>query len=162
MPVNALWEYTLAVYDKPGVKSVLLQLQDGFGADINMLLSCCWLAEHGRALNDEDLSALIQSSAEWRAKCIIPLRTVRRFLKSQQWAESIYEQLKTLEIDAEQWQQNQMYVWLSTVDLPASQRPAGEIALQNLQRYGMHLSGVEWSDAAGLLGELVSVAGLKS
>ncbi|MEE8058544.1 MAG: TIGR02444 family protein [Pseudomonadales bacterium] len=157
MQNNPLWTYTLEVYGKVGVELILLQLQDDFGADINMLLCCYWMAAASREMTNEDLAGLIKASAKWRAQCIMPLRAVRRFLKSQQGVESIRERVKTLEVDTEQWQQAQMYRQLSSGNMRSSQQQVDALALQNLRRYGAHLPGVEWEDIAGLMSELVAV-----
>ena len=153
-----MWTYSLAVYNRPGVQPLLLQLQDDFGADINLLLGCCWLAADAKALTADDLSALIRASEQWRAQCIIPLRAVRRFLKSRPQVESLYQRAKTLEVDAEQWQQDQR----SAGNLPASELCTDELALHNLRQYCERLPGVEWQAVAGLISELVALTGLKS
>ncbi len=155
MQENPLWQYSLAVYGKPGVEPALLQLQDLFGADVNLLLSCCWLATKAKALTEQQLSTLIMASAKWRAECITPLRSVRRFLKSQQQAECMYERVKMLEIEAEQWQQDQMFQRIDIDGLPSSILVADELALQNLQLYGTRLPGVEWSSLSSPMSELV-------
>ena len=161
MQENPLWAYSLKVYDKPGVQPLLLQLQDNFGADINLLLGCCWLAADNRAVTDDDLSALIKVSAKWRAECLMPLRAVRRFLKTQQQAESIYQRAKMLELDAERWQQDQMYQWLSVLKTPLSELPDKEqLALYNLQQYCARLPGVDWAAVAPLVSELVVLLGM--
>ena len=160
MQENPLWQYSLAIYQRPGVQPLLLQLQDDFGADINMLLGCCWLAKNARALTDDELAALINASASWRAQCIMPLRAVRRYLKSQQHTDALYQRVKALELDAEQWQQDRMYQLLTADDYSASRHSADQLALHNLRQYCGRLPGVEWECVTGLIGELIVRVGL--
>jgi uncharacterized protein (TIGR02444 family) len=161
MQENPLWKYSLSVYGKSAVEPILLRLQDDFGADINMLLCCCWVAAEGKELVEEDLQGLMQVSARWRAECILPLRLMRRFLKSQQQLESMYKQVKTLELDAERWQQELLYQQLLLTWQISSKQAAAALALQNLRQYSVSLVGIDWEDIAGLLSELVEAVDLR-
>ena len=160
MQDNPLWAYSLAVYDRVGVEPVLLQLQEEFAADINMLLCCCWLAGEGRELTEGDIQVLVRASIKWRAQCIMPLREIRRFLSSQPGSESIRRQVKALELESEQWQQDALFGGISAVSLTVSVLTARELALQHLHTYCGFLPGVEKSDVARLLEALVAAAGL--
>ena len=41
---GAFWEFSLAFYAPEPVGAACLSLQDRRGADVNILLLCCWLA----------------------------------------------------------------------------------------------------------------------
>src|SRR5690606_40652247 len=44
-PHNPLWDFALALYDRLGVKDVLLRLQDEADMDVLILLADRWLAQ---------------------------------------------------------------------------------------------------------------------
>ena len=46
----SLWEWAKAVYERPGVEAALLELQDGHGQSIPLLLWAAWTASEGRPL----------------------------------------------------------------------------------------------------------------
>ena len=48
------WDYSLALYGRPGVEACCLRLQDRLGVDVNLLLLCCWLAARGHDTIGED------------------------------------------------------------------------------------------------------------
>lgn len=160
MVENSLWLYSRSFYPRPGVESLMLELQDKLGADVNILLCCCWLAEQGRVLAADDLAALIKLSAVWRAECILPLRAVRRFLKARSEASGIYQRVKSLELDAEQWQQDQLQQYVNCLQLQRSNLPASEQAACHMQQYFSCLPGVEPAAVAGKVNQLLAVSGL--
>lgn len=81
-PESAFWDFSLAVYGRPGVADCCLALQDRHGLDVNLLLYCLWTAASGRGPLDEAAVAAARTAAEaWREQVIVPLRAVRRHLK---------------------------------------------------------------------------------
>ena len=42
LPSSRFWDFSLEIYAKPGVAQACLALQDECGADVNLLLFCCW------------------------------------------------------------------------------------------------------------------------
>ena len=80
---HPFWQFSLRTYAKPGVEQACLRLQDRDGADVNIVLLCCWAAASGRgALGTRTLRAAMASVARWQKEVIAPLRAVRRSLKS--------------------------------------------------------------------------------
>lgn len=168
MEQNPFWEYSLQIYAQPGVKSLLLELQEEYGADVNLLLCCCWLASESRILATAEMAALVAACAKWRGQCIIPLRGVREFLKSQSDGASdnsegsaaapvqdLYEQVKALELRAERWQQDLIVEQLSTLPQTRCEQDKEEIARQLLQDYCSRLPGVDWQELSAQIGELL-------
>ena len=49
-PAHPFWDFSLALYRKPGVAAACLRLQDGPGLDVNLLLYACWTAANGAGL----------------------------------------------------------------------------------------------------------------
>lgn len=73
--------YAAALYARPGVAAACLTLQDELGADVNLLLSACWLAARGRRLEPHEAEVLRALAAAWREPVLAPLRAARRAMK---------------------------------------------------------------------------------
>ncbi|MBD3671597.1 MAG: TIGR02444 family protein [Gammaproteobacteria bacterium] len=112
---NALWEFSLKVYQEPEVENACLLMQDKLDIDINMLLTCLWLGVSGRGrLNEAELNDLTQQVAFWQEEIIQPMRQVRRRLKdlSKVGGEEFTQLRKSVsasELDAEQMEQQMLY-----------------------------------------------------
>lgn len=78
---NPFWEFSLAVYGRPGVADACLGLQDRHGLDVNLVLLCCWAGSQGRILDVAEVARLVASVDDWQRSVIRPLREVRRRLK---------------------------------------------------------------------------------
>jgi uncharacterized protein (TIGR02444 family) len=136
---HPFWRYSLSVYSREGVPAELIALQDTFDIDVNMALFCLWLGRSaGLQLSDENLVAMSACCTSWNAETVIPMRGVRRYLKSgtavqpiAQCAAELRTQIKRLELLAEQIEQAILYDWY------ADQRHSGsggtrEAAEENL------------------------------
>jgi len=78
------WTWTLAFYAGPGISPAFLHLQDGHGADVNILLYLLWQASEGNAaVTEAECAALDAAISDWRRDVIAPLRGLRRMLKGQ-------------------------------------------------------------------------------
>lgn len=109
---NPFWDYSLAHYARPEVAQACLALQDSLGANVNLLLFCCWLGSRGESLSDARLARAVQLIAEWDLNVVQPLRQVRRFLRQcSQAAEKMAETVAELELDAERVVQNSLAGW---------------------------------------------------
>ncbi|HVZ02998.1 MAG TPA: TIGR02444 family protein [Dongiaceae bacterium] len=75
---DAFWEFSLAFYAREPVGAACLSLQDRRGADVNILLLCCWLATLKLTIGEPGLKAAIEAVADWRRDVLEPLRAVRR------------------------------------------------------------------------------------
>ena len=76
----AIWDWALAVYDRPGVPEATLALQDLHGQNTSYLL---W-AVHTRTTDRAILVRAAATSRTWDQTALGPLRTVRRALKPSQ------------------------------------------------------------------------------
>jgi uncharacterized protein (TIGR02444 family) len=102
--MDEFWDFTLTIYGQPGVSPALIELQDKFGRDVNLVLYCCWVAASGRgALSAADLAAADAAVAVWRGGVVEPLRAARRAAKQAPPVETagFYEAIKKIELDAE-------------------------------------------------------------
>lgn len=113
---NPIWDFTLAVYGKPGVSDALITLQDQRGADVNVLLYCGWYAVSGRGkLDDTALEIIARIGAEWQNEVVVPLRELRRRMKGNamgapaRLSDAVREDIKALELDGERVAQEILY-----------------------------------------------------
>lgn len=107
---KALRTYARALYERPGVREHLLALQDDEGADINLVLFCCYRAiVKNHALDIETLKRLIAHVADWREHILLPTRAFRRQIKhtmlKDQSLSVVYGAMLVSEIEAEYVQQ---------------------------------------------------------
>jgi uncharacterized protein (TIGR02444 family) len=102
--MDEFWGFTLRIYGEPGVSAALIELQDRFGRDVNLVLYCCWVAASGRGhLSADDLARADAAVAAWRGGVVEPLRAARRAAKQAPPVETdgFYERIKKIELDAE-------------------------------------------------------------
>lgn len=124
---NPLWDYSLATYRLDEVAQRCLALQDNFGMDVNLLLYAAWLAHIERCLSGAHLTELDALVADWRDNVIKPLRVLRRQLHELPRAVDIRNEIKVLELRAEQQQQDMMYAFYQrAVPLPRNPQPLPE------------------------------------
>jgi uncharacterized protein (TIGR02444 family) len=104
---RAFWDWAVAAYAAPEVADTCLALQDTHGQDVPLLLWAAWCAATGRRPDEDDLDAAIDTARVWRDAAIVPLRELRRRLKStipdmdQDDRLAVREQVKAVELDAE-------------------------------------------------------------
>ncbi|MBP2312021.1 TIGR02444 family protein [Azospirillum soli] len=121
--VNPLWDFSLAVYARPGVPAACLDLQDRRGLDVNVLLFAAWAgAACGVQLSANELARVDSAIADWRAEVVRPLRAVRRRVKGED--DAFYARLKATELEAERIQQDRLFAASGLVP-----GPGGDAAL---------------------------------
>ena len=112
---SPFWRFSLALYRQPGVADACIALQEASGVDVNLLLFLLWQATQRRQLSQADVSALEVRIGAWREATVIPLRSIRRALKSPPAlvaagaAEAFRTRIKAVELEAERLQQEAMY-----------------------------------------------------
>jgi len=134
---EAFWRFSRVSYDRPGVATLCLALQDRAGRDVNILLLALFAgAVLGRKLDPEDFAALEAAGAAWRDEVTLPLRAARRGLKA--WAEdaeaaALRRSVQAAELDSERLAQRLLLAALS--DGPV-EIPSPALARANLVLYG--------------------------
>jgi uncharacterized protein (TIGR02444 family) len=83
LDAGAFWEFSLAYYGRERVSAACLSLQNRRGADVNILLFCCWLATLGLKPQTAALHAGIAAVEAWRRDVLEPLRAARRAVADQ-------------------------------------------------------------------------------
>jgi uncharacterized protein (TIGR02444 family) len=112
---SPFWRFSLRFYRQPAVADACIRLQEEAGVDVNLLLFLLWHATHRRALAAAEVAELEQRIGAWRDMTVIPLRSVRRALKSPPalvapaTAELFRTKIKAVELEAERLQQEAMY-----------------------------------------------------
>lgn len=113
---NPLWWFAQEFYQRDGVETALLELQDNWGADVLLLLAACWLASEGFEWpRDDDFDTGLRDYEGWRDHVIMPLRQVRRHLPRQDLAD-FRGQVKALELESEQLGLAGVFSLLSAVE----------------------------------------------
>ncbi|TMJ55458.1 MAG: TIGR02444 family protein [Alphaproteobacteria bacterium] len=106
-----LWRFSCAFYAQPGVSEALLALQDRAGLDVNLILFALWRGACGlRRLSQAELMAAERSAGPVTAAIVLPLRALRRKLRSDRDADiqRLRERIKALEIAAERMVQRRL------------------------------------------------------
>ena len=105
---TAFWQFSLAYYARPHVAAACLELQDSAGVDVNVMLYLLFLGTHMRQVSRDDVARIDGLAAAWREQVVLPLRNVRRALKTGiapcpvEATEPLRSSVKHIELDAEQ------------------------------------------------------------
>lgn len=112
MSENPFWEYSLVYYSQPEVAQCCLEYQDRYGANVNILLLCCWLGSLGVLIKPKDLEQANLTIKSLDLHAVQPLRAARQFVKTlKPLADELYSNLKQVELMAEQIVQNDLFQW---------------------------------------------------
>ena len=140
---SPFWRFSLQFYRLPGVADACIALQEEAGVDVNLLLFLLWHAREGRQLSRSDVAALEARIGPWREATVVPLRNVRRALKSPPalvegaTAEAFRNRIKAVELEAERLQQEAMF---ALAPLGSAVDDTGAAARANVAAYAQALS----------------------
>ena len=104
---NNLWDFAVRLYGMPGIADACLSLQEESGVDVPVLLFSAWLADRSVPLPESEMLRIAAVVADWQQEVVLPLRTIRRRLKSgprpapDQQTESLRNTIKGAELSAE-------------------------------------------------------------
>lgn len=98
---QAFWDFSLALYDMPGVKDACLVAQDHHGADVNLLLLLAWHDRAGLRVSDDLMDQLVAVSQHWRQHCLAPHRARRRAAKGTEVYATLLKEELALEREAQ-------------------------------------------------------------
>ncbi len=139
-PANPFWDFSLALYRRPGVAEACLALQARHELDVNLILYFAWLGiARGIHLADADVGATLVRVAAWHDAIVRPLRAVRTEMKRNtmgapgDFAEALRNRIKSAELDAERIEQ----LMLSRLDLSNARdaMPGLHAARENIYAY---------------------------
>ena len=129
--MESFWDFSVRTYRTSGVSEACLALQNDQGADVNMLLFCCWIGAAVGPFDDELFSRASEYSARWVENVVIPLREARTWMKHTgctaeltptEDCMQLREQVKSVEFAAEKMQQ-QVLESMVSVDRTRDERP---------------------------------------
>jgi uncharacterized protein (TIGR02444 family) len=112
---SPFWRFSLRFYRAPAVAEACIALQEEAGVDVNLLLFLLWHAGQRRQLSQAEVAGIESRIAGWRETAVVPLRTLRRALKSPPVliapaaAEAFRLRIKAVELEAERLQQEAMF-----------------------------------------------------
>ena len=133
---DALWSFSLALYGRPGVPALCLDLQDAHGADVNVVLALLFAGTRGVSLGADGVAALDAAVRPWREDVVVALRRVRRDLKGQgEEAEALRTTVKGAELAAEKIEQRRLAAGLGPVPAVAPPAVADTAMASNLDHY---------------------------
>jgi uncharacterized protein (TIGR02444 family) len=138
---SPFWHFSLGFYRAPGVADACIRLQDEAGVDVNLLFFLLWNASLKRMFSAADVKAVDGHVASWRQSTVIPLRNMRRVLKSAPalvepgLAEVFRTKVKGLELEAERLQQEALYDFAQSGPLGKPAASADEAAQANVAAY---------------------------
>jgi uncharacterized protein (TIGR02444 family) len=153
VPGTPFWDYSLAVYERPGVAPACLALQDRHGLDVNILLFCCWAGQSGRALSAAEFDGLMAAVGPWHQGVVKPLRAVRRWLKGREdaGAQALRARIKVDELEAERLEQALLAETLPPGPGEASPALAAANLTTCLARLELRAGAEDTADLAALL-----------
>ncbi len=143
---SPFWRFSVKFYAVPGVAPACIALQDLAGVDVNLLFFLLWNATLGRTLNEPELKELDHMVGVWRNTAVIPLREIRRALKSPQAilapdvVKGFRERIKAAELEAERLQQEAMYALSQSGRFGTPMHPPVAAARASLAAYQTILS----------------------
>lgn len=120
--MEGFWDFSVRTYRTKGVPDACLALQNDHGADVNMLLYCCWTGAANGVFDDELFDRASAYSVSWANNVVIPLRAARTWMKHtgcdsdpvpKDACMELREEIKTVEFAAEKLQQEVLESMLS-------------------------------------------------
>jgi uncharacterized protein (TIGR02444 family) len=138
---SPFWRFSLRFYRQPGVADACIALQEQSGVDVNLLLYLLWHALDGRSFTVAEVESVERRIAPWREATVVPLRAVRRALKTPPAlveapaAEAFRNRIKAVELDAERLQQEAMYAIAAPSGEPSASAEAKAAARASIVAY---------------------------
>jgi uncharacterized protein (TIGR02444 family) len=138
---SPFWRFSLRFYRQPAVEAACLTLQDEAGADVNVLLFLLWCATLQRRLSATEIGDLNRDCEAWGRAAVIPLRELRRALKTPPpliaapEAEVFRSKIKAVELEAERLQQDAMYQRMQSAQLGEEVQSPTAAAAANIAAY---------------------------
>ena len=142
---ESFWNFAVRTYRCEGIPEVCLALQNERGADVNVLLFCCWMGATRGEFEIETFDMMLEFSRAWADRVVRPLRNVRTWMKIEGCPDpampvescmNLRERIKKVEFEAEQLQENVMQSLVDTIPgVTLSVAEQVRAAALNLRRY---------------------------
>ncbi len=144
------WNFSVRTYRSDGVPEASLSLQNDYGADVNMLLYCCWVGVVAGRFDGDLFARASQFSTLWANHVVIPLRSSRTWMKHSGCAVEpmqtdacmeLRDGIKSVEFEAEKLQQEALQSLLSVSEPRALDRNQILSDMkENLKQYATYAS----------------------
>jgi len=131
LEIEGFWDFSVRTYRTDGVPDACLSLQNDYGADVNMLLYCCWIGAHIGQFDGELFARASAFSTQWADHVVVPLRSARTWMKHTgcdtepvptDACMQLREEIKSVEFAAEKIQQ-QVLESLVSIDQSRNDTP---------------------------------------
>ncbi len=142
---ESFWDFSIRTYGDEGVPEACLAMQNTHGADVNVLLFCCWMAATHGEPDTETYSTVMAFTNSWAGHVVQPLRAARTWMKKTGHADDLRpgaqyhelrERIKATELEAEQLQQTTMQSMVETLPMVSSDsNQQVKAAARNLYHY---------------------------
>ena len=150
--IEGFWDFSVRTYRMDGVPNACLSLQNDYGADVNMLLYCCWIGAYIGQFDHELFARASAFSTLWADNVVVPLRSARTWMKQSgcdtepvptDTCMQLREEIKSVEFAAEKMQQ-QVLESLVLIDQSRTDTPEQMLkdVVANLMLYSEH-TGIE-------------------
>lgn len=141
-PDTPFWDFSIAVYSKPGVGPACLVLQGRHQIDVNILLFCLWLAHDGYpAATEAEMKRYVDAVGPWHQQAVRRLRAVRKWMKPSRppvddaLAKSVRAAIQKIEIDAEHLEQITLHNCVQAHPIESDLAAKLAHAASNIDRY---------------------------
>jgi uncharacterized protein (TIGR02444 family) len=145
--------FAVRTYGCEGIPEACLALQNERGADVNVLLFCCWMGATRGEFEIETLDKVLEFSRVWADRVVRPLRSVRIWMKNQgcsapdipvERCMKLRERIKKVELGAELMQEIVMESLVDTIpEVTLSVAEQARTAMLNLRCY-CEAEGIDW------------------
>jgi uncharacterized protein (TIGR02444 family) len=171
MQHETFWDFSNRIYQQSEVRNICLQLQNEHDMDVNLLLFACWHA-HGRGLlARRTVKDALHFSSLWSAQVVQSLRHARTWMKhntapttvrnahlSAPGFDHLREQIKALELQCEQFQENMLESMVQTPPQDQALERQIAAAVYNLRYFIEETCLAQNASVANRLGALVAHA----
>jgi uncharacterized protein (TIGR02444 family) len=162
------WRFSLRTYRRPGVAQACLALQDECGADVNVLLYCCWMGSRGKCLDRRGVRSAMSAVGRWQDEVVRPLRRARRAIRKDprgctaEQATALRQHIAAAELDAEYLEQQLLAAEASRASPAVGSDAPRAAAANNLSRYVEALGAAPGSRQARNLRVLADAVGART
>jgi uncharacterized protein (TIGR02444 family) len=145
---SPFWTFSLRLYATAGVAEACLALQDKQGVDIDLLLFMLWAGRSGRRLSVVEVRALVEFTEDWRSAIVVPLRLVRRALRTPPAAidaaaaAALRQDIAKAELESERLQQAALFAFRPIGALGTAEAPPERAAAANVATYAAALATI--------------------
>ncbi len=165
---EGFWDFSVRTYRTDGVPDACLSLQNDCGADVNMLLYCCWIGAYTGQFDAELFARASTFSTLWADHVVVPLRSARTWMKHTgcdtepvptDTCMQLRDEIKSVEFAAEKMQQ-QVLESLVSIDQSWSDAPDQMLknVVANLMLYSEHAGFEVCEDVRRKFSDVVQAA----